>query len=120
MPACASGPASLSDSRPCAAMAYSFCAETSSGLYTSASGWPRPTGWPVALTCSFSIQPSNFGETVCRRRSSTSMRPLARTLRDSSRSAAISVRTPSFCTFSVLMTMPLSEPAVSSPSYTGM
>jgi hypothetical protein len=55
--------------------------------------------------------------TVCTRRSSISTRPAARTWRASSRIAAASVLTPSFCTFSVLILIsPAAAGASSSPS----
>ena len=61
IPARGSSPASLSALTASMAIAYSRCAETSSGLYTSNSGCPLLTGWPVALTKSRSTQPSNLG-----------------------------------------------------------
>ena len=64
MPDCISALASFMAATPFAATTYSRCAETNSGLYTSNSGWPLPTGWPVALTCRRSTQPSNFGATL--------------------------------------------------------
>jgi hypothetical protein len=42
--------------------------------------WPRRTAWPVVLTRSFSIQPSNFGLTTPMRRSSVATVPIARTV----------------------------------------
>jgi len=55
---------------------------------------PRRTACPVVLTWSFSIQPSNFGLTTARYRSSNCTVPTARTVRATTRAATVSVRTP--------------------------
>ena len=98
------------------AIAYSRCADTSSGLYTSNSGWPLLTGWPVAFTNSCSTQPSNLGAMANTRRSSTSMRPTALMTLSSERIAAGSLRTPSFCTLSTLILIWLLPVSGSSPA----